>query len=379
MNDVNIECKKRMPNIEVLRCIAMMMVIVLHYLGKGELLPELTTERIEASGIVAWLLESFCIVAVNLYMLISGYFLCESSFKMSRLIKLWLQIWTYSAVIGIISAYIGIIPANEVDTHYFLTVLFPVSMGHYWFMTAYFFLYILLPLLGTGLRNLTKKQMQIIIIVLISVFSITKTILPVRLEMDGQGYDVLWYLCVFVIAAYIRKYGITFLSSAKKAMLLYIIGCLLLFAEAMLIRIVYLKTDTFGRIVGISYEYNHLLPLLASIGIFIAFLKWKVPEHVAKVVIKIAPYSLGVYLLHENIGLRYAWQGWLGADKVTSAIAIVLYTVMVVIVVFFCGISVEMVRTNVMKLLHRILMKNRFYRKIEERVVRIDMVFAKGK
>ena len=30
--------KQKMPNIEALRCLAMMMVVVLHYLGKGKLL-----------------------------------------------------------------------------------------------------------------------------------------------------------------------------------------------------------------------------------------------------------------------------------------------------------------------------------------------------
>ena len=34
--------KERMANLEVLRCVAMMMVVVLHYLGKGGLLPDLT-------------------------------------------------------------------------------------------------------------------------------------------------------------------------------------------------------------------------------------------------------------------------------------------------------------------------------------------------
>ena len=80
--------KERMANLELLRCIAMMMVIVLHFLGKGGLLAELTNPSLGATGTVAWLLESFAIVAVNVYMLISGYFLCTSSFKLSRLLQL---------------------------------------------------------------------------------------------------------------------------------------------------------------------------------------------------------------------------------------------------------------------------------------------------
>ena len=34
--------RERMANLELLRCVAMMMVVVLHYLGKGNLLAELT-------------------------------------------------------------------------------------------------------------------------------------------------------------------------------------------------------------------------------------------------------------------------------------------------------------------------------------------------
>lgn len=77
--------KEKMVNLELLRCVAMLMVVVLHYLGKGGLLAELTGEGLGAVGAAAWLLEAFCIVAVNVYMFISGYFLSMSSFKLSRL------------------------------------------------------------------------------------------------------------------------------------------------------------------------------------------------------------------------------------------------------------------------------------------------------
>ena len=39
---IDMQKKERMANLEVLRCVAMMMVVVLHYLGKGGLLPDLT-------------------------------------------------------------------------------------------------------------------------------------------------------------------------------------------------------------------------------------------------------------------------------------------------------------------------------------------------
>ena len=114
-----------------------------------------------ASGRLAWLLESFCIVAVNVYMLISGYFLSVSSFRPSRLVQLWLQVWSYSIAIGLLGALTGVMEETAFDTHFLLTLLFPISMDHYWFLTAYFFLYLLLPFLGTAVRHMTKRQLQI--------------------------------------------------------------------------------------------------------------------------------------------------------------------------------------------------------------------------
>ena len=226
----------RMANLELLRCVAMMMVIVLHYLGKGGMLSDLTGAAVSKAETAAWLLESFCIVAVNVYMFISGYFLCTSSFKVSRLIQLWLQIWAYSVGVGLIGALTGVLQETAFDTHYLLTLLFPVTMGHYWFMTAYVFLYLLLPFVGMAVKKMTKGQMQAALGILLLAFCVSKSILPVQLEMDRQGYDCLWYLCVFVAAAYVRRFGSAFLERKGRGLLLYAGCCLLVFGGTFALR-----------------------------------------------------------------------------------------------------------------------------------------------
>ena len=44
----------RMANLELLRCVAMMMVIVLHYLGKGGMLSDLTGAAVSKAETAAW-------------------------------------------------------------------------------------------------------------------------------------------------------------------------------------------------------------------------------------------------------------------------------------------------------------------------------------
>lgn len=369
------EKRERMSGPELLRCVAMMMVVVLHYLGKGGLLGDLTGDKLESVGICAWLMESFCIVAVNAYMFISGYFLCESSFKLSRLLSLWLQIWFYSVVFGILGMLTGIVTGVTVDTHYFLTLLFPVSMGHYWFMTAYVFIYLLMPFVGLALQKMTKVQMQLTALSLLTVFCVIKSVIPIRFEMDGQGYDCLWYLCVFVTAAYIRKFGVPFLKKRSRCVLLYVLGCLGAFGWTMGLRQIYLHTGMFDMMLKMSMEYNHILPFVAAVGLASAFIGLEINRKIAPVINKVAPCVLGVYLLHENIGLRYAWQKWFGADKISSVSELLLRTAAAVAVVFVCGVLVELLRKMLFGLVDRILKRIGIYRRMQEKLVQADAVF----
>lgn len=368
--------RPKMANIELLRCIAMMMVVVLHYLGKSSLLADLTGENMGSVGVAAWVLESFCIVAVNVYMLISGYFLCESSFKLSRLLKLLLQVFTYSVVIGVLVAALGLVPAEELTIYYYVQILFPVSMGHYWFLTAYVFLYLLLPFLTMAVKRMTKGQMQLALGLLLFAFCVLKSILPVRLDMDEKGYDCLWYICVFMVAAYIRKFGVPFLQKKGRGIILYLLNVVLIFAGVFVLRFVYLRTGSLGLLLSVCMEYNHVLVLLASVGLFAAFLRVRVNDKISGVICEIAPYTLGVYLLHENLGVRYAWQKWLGAEQVSNVGMLLLFTLLAVLVVFAVGIFVEYLRTMLMKGLHKVFMHLGVYRMLMDKLAATDGLFA---
>ncbi len=358
----------RMANLELLRCIAMMMVIVLHYLGKGGLLGESADGTLTGAQNLAWVLESFCIVAVNVYMMISGYFLSTSSFKLKRLLGLWLQVWFYSVGIGLIGAFTGLLPAEEFDTHYLLTLLFPITMEHYWFMTAYVFLYLLLPFVGAAVQKMTKGQLQVALGSLLLVFCVLKSILPVRLETDRKGYDCLWYLCVFLTAAYIRRFGVPFFKKKWQWFCLYVGACAAIFAETMVLHLIYQKTGSLELIVNIPLEYNHIFPFLAAVGLFMTFLMTDVSGVIAKAAIRVAPYTLGVYLLHENMGVRYAWQNWFGADKITGVFELLLSALTAVVILFTAGILVDVLRALIMRGLHGILMKLGCYRKLVDKL-----------
>lgn len=376
-NKVTVRTSKppRMANLELLRCIAMMMVIVLHFLGKGGLLVDLTGESLGATGTIAWLLESFAIVAVNVYMLISGYFLCTSTFKLSRLLQLLLQIWFYSVIFGLLGALTGVLAEVSFDIHYLLTLMFPVAMEHYWFMTAYVFLYLLIPFIGPVVQKMSRQQMQYAIGLLLIAFCVMKSVLPVRLETDKMGYDCLWYLCVFLTAAYVRRFGIPVLEKKWRGILLYLVGSLLVFAGTLGLRQLYLHTGSLERMLKVCMEYNHILPFAAAVGLFVAFTRLKTGNKISGVINAIAPYTLGVYLLHENIGLRYSWQKWLGTARVNSVGSLLLWTAVAVVCVFACGVLADVIRKILFGVAHRVFGKIGMYRKLIDKIYAVDEAF----
>lgn len=75
---------ERNANIELLRILSMTMVLVLHCLSWSGAL-----EYLEGINYwVYWWLEALCIVAVDVFVLISGYFMIKSRFKLRNVFKI---------------------------------------------------------------------------------------------------------------------------------------------------------------------------------------------------------------------------------------------------------------------------------------------------
>lgn len=358
--------KKRIANMELLRIIAMLMVVMLHYLSKGMQLPAMTGPQ-GVRGMLAWGMESLAIVAVNVYMLISGYFLTEGRFRTGRLIQLVCQVLFYSILVTAVLLCTGQLVLSDLTIYELLQVLFPLEMNQYWFATAYCALYLLTPILRSAVHHMGQKQLKITIFLLLLVFSVNKSLLPFRLETDQKGYDVLWFLCVFLVAAYIRLYGIKWFDKAKKGFTGYLVCCAGMFVWILGMHFFYLKTGRLGDVLINAHNYNHILNLVASVCLFYGFYHLKLKEgFFSRWVLKIAPYTFGVYLLHEQLFVRYLWPKWLGAENVASAAELLGNALVSVAVVFTAGIIVDMIRAALFALAGRVLNKGRIVRLLDQ-------------
>lgn len=350
---------KRLSNIEALRILAMFMVIVLHYLDKGGLLTS-SAEPFRVYSYPAWLIEAFAIVATNVYVLITGYFMCNSEFKVSRVVKILAQVLWYSILVPVVFVLVGAVDIGSFGLYEVLQVVFPVHMYQYWFVTGYVVLLLLTPFLNAGIKQLSQKQLLVATCLLVGYEALPKSILPVTLVTDKAGYDVLWLVCIYLIGAYIRNYGIPFFSNFKRSLLCYIAGSLAIFTSLIVMRVVYFKLDAFGDNINFGYDYNHILCIFASVALFYTFLHISIPEgKFSKWIVAVAPYTFGVYLLHEHMFIRYEWVKWLHVSSTDNILMLIVDLVWKCLIVLVVGLFADFVRTQIFNLCGKVFRKDK--------------------
>ncbi len=337
---------KRQANFELLRIVAMLMIISLHYLVKGGVVlsaPFVAKEN--PVGVLAWLIEAFCIVAVNCYVLISGYFGMESVWKPGRVVSLLCQVLFYSLLIPLLFLLTGVVSPGELAIYDWIGFALPFGTEHYWFATAYLVMYLFAPFLSAGIQKLKKRDLQILLALLLIFFSLEKTIVPVYLATDRYGYDFGWFLCLFVTAGYIRLYGISWLEKRSHAVGLYGISCLGIWMLSLFSNTLGKEIEVFARYADMPYTYNHLLCLTGAVSLFYVFQNVSLREgRVADAIRLLAPCTFGVYLLHEHILVRYRWLEWLKADQVKGSFLFLPHMIGCVLLVYGIGTAVDLAR-----------------------------------
>lgn len=335
---------KRQTNIELLRIVAMGMIIILHYLDRGGILAPYR-EDVSAPNYIAWLIEAFCMVSVNCYVLVSGYFLVESGWKPGRIVSLAAQVLFYSLIIPLIMLGLGLISSHELSLYDWLTFMFPFQNEHYWFATHYLILYMLAPVLAAGVQKLDKKTLRTVIVLLILFFSLAKTLIPFNLVLDADGYHYGWFLCLFLVGAYLRKYGIPKLDKGHNGMVLYAGMCILIWAISVFCGVMERKTGALSHYVDMPYTYNYFFVFIGSLGMFYWFKNLYIREgKTTDLIRRIAPYTFGIYLIHAHILVGGRWMYSLGVDKVRGTWLYVPHMILCVCVVYVAGTVIDVVR-----------------------------------
>lgn len=192
--------KVKLSNIEILRFISILLVILHHVAIHTNWTIGLSTNfEFARDGMI---LSGK--VGVDLFIIISGYLMINSRAKLTSLVRTVSETIVFSIFMYIVAIVLKI-NGTVFSTAYFFKRLFPVIFSDYWFVTAYVFMYILLPIVLPFLSKLTKKDYQRFLIIGFLVVSIW----PMIALNKGMNFSyVILFLYLFAIGGYIRKYGL---------------------------------------------------------------------------------------------------------------------------------------------------------------------------
>ena len=288
---------KRESNFEVLRTMAMFFIVVYHCLthGVGDGFGFNTDSPITLSNVLfSDFMLVFSSIAVNIYVMISGYFLVDLNFKASRIVRTWAYACFYSCVITILFMVLEVVPFNAMSLG---KSLFPISSDAYWFVTQFIGLLILSPFLAVLARQLTYRQyLALLIGGAILCLSIIPDFPLGKRYYVAHGNSVWSFAYLFMIAGFI-KHHLKKVPMGRLSVIVVSLIVLILVFEV-------IGGYKNGIIFLFWLNYNGLV-LILSVAVFVLVRQLQIPEGgIWSVLVKAAPYTFGVYLIHDHLLVR---------------------------------------------------------------------------
>lgn len=287
--------KNRNSNIELLRIVSIIMIVVGHYCYHGVGIDVVSKMPL---GINRFLLEILNIGNLGsvLFVIISGYFLIQSKkVKLKKICQIVFQVFFYSFFI-----YLILVIAN-LEHFSFKNVLlstFPFTFKLYWFSSAYLILYIFHPYINLLLNSFTRKQNFTFIFIMFLIFSF----LSFLTTSDYYGNELIQFLLFYAIGAYLYKYP-------KNIFNLHNNNIKFLLLSIAMIVVSIISIDLLSNYLPIvtkhsTYFLKRTSPLVIIIDVCLFNIFNNFSFGNSKCINKIASLVFGVYLISDNRFLR---------------------------------------------------------------------------
>lgn len=204
--------KARESNIELLRILTICGVVMLHY--NGNVAFGLVTEG-TANYHLLQFLEVLFICAVNLFVMISGYFLCTSNKRKAvKALELVVQVM----VLGM-GKYLVLVVFGA---PFSLASLLYAAIPNNYYVTLYLAVYLLSPYMNLAISKLSDKKLGVLVVLCGVLFALWPTVLDMIYATTGHnyngmyptnsggsqyGYSFLNFALMYLLGAYLRRIG----------------------------------------------------------------------------------------------------------------------------------------------------------------------------
>lgn len=276
---------KRELAFDILRVIAMCMVVVIHVSNVYSRSFGIISNK---SFFVSLGFNTISRVSVPIFLMISGALLVDRSFNKNRYFKRIIKYLTLIIVWDIIYLlweyfYLGI----SYNRLYML--LIEPYRAHLWFLYTILTLYIIQPLL----KLILDKSSKTIKILLLLIWFILSTLSLVNYNI-ASIFTIFSYIGFFIIGKYLYDYIKN--NNLKKYNLIFIL--LIIINISLSIYFNYTYSLKYNRFYNLFFAYRSPFVIISSLALFTLVITNYRKEKLPKIIKYLSEVSLGVYIIH---------------------------------------------------------------------------------
>lgn len=288
----------RQSNFEILRILAILMVITGHFIRQSGLLES----EVGINGFVNIILGSAGRIAVNVFLLIGAWFMVDMRFKPSKALLLYLQTAFYSIPITLLMLALG----TAGETRNIIQGILPFFGRPVWFSSAYISLILLTPFLNE-VFILPKKKLTLLTIALFIFFCVVSTI-PSFSTVDYIA-DFSWFCVIYITIGWVKHTDV--LSKLKINKWVALISGIAVYSALCMSA----ATKPLSRIANYWLDNIRTMPnLFCAFTIFFFFLKTDIGR--IRLVNYFAKSVFAVYIVHQIPAFRlFLWKNICHANK----------------------------------------------------------------
>lgn len=278
----------------------MILIVAHHYVvNSGLILADgpIYSDPLSGRSLFLLLFGAFGKTGINCFVLITGYFMCESQITVKKFMKLLGEVMFYKIILYSIFWVTGYAPFTLKSAVQMILPFTSISQN---FTGCYLVFFLCIPFLNILIHNINERQHVKLLLIFLFTYVFMGTVPFFSVTMNY----VSWYIVLYFIASYIRMYPKKIFDKVKFWGWMSI-ACVLVSMVSVI------ACTWLGTIIDSNLSYyfvtdsNTFLAVITGVCSFLFFKNLKIKN--SKIINSISATTFGVLLIHANSDIMRQW------------------------------------------------------------------------
>ena len=369
---MNPQTKTRESGTELLRIVLMLLIVIHHLIVHGSYLINIRTLPDSFGTYQKLIIESFLLYPMACFVFISGFY--GINLKLKKLISFWLQCLFYSiSIIIILKLFLG----YNFNFLSYIQTFIPISTSIWWFVTVYWFLMLLSPVLNFISKNINQSMFKYVLLVGILINLIVSFLFKFGNiggeddKLGGNGSTLVNFIFIYMLASYFKKYQSQIIIPKKYFLLIVFLLCSTIIALLSIMLFKYMD----GEWIWTLYSFNNPLILISAICIFYLFNGIKIKS---KLINSIGALVFAVYLIHEHPFVRnYIYSNIFPINHYAESGFYIIYLILFATTILVTGLMIEKIRMIIMSPVLNYIYRTKLFNSLDLKMKRVTVDYRR--